>query len=110
MSMRTVGRIFLALAVLTLAASYTEFGSNFLGGAFKPLAAILFIVFFIIQLTKDQIPQYDEDRRRSLEEVAAAAAEAEAQEALDEDIDGEAETTEPQTYQEPRELHSVDRR
>lgn len=61
--------LFLVLSIVALVASFTEAGGEFMGGALKPLSAILFITFFMLQLLKSEIPQFEEDRRRSLEEA-----------------------------------------
>ena len=61
--------LFLVLSVVALAASFTQAGGEFMGGALKPLSAIFFIAFFMLQLLKNEIPQFEEDRRRSLEQA-----------------------------------------
>ena len=66
--MRVIAKLLFLLAAISLAISYTRV-DDFLGGAFKPLAAILFIVAYILQLTKNEVKQYDEDRRRTLEQA-----------------------------------------
>ena len=59
--------VFLVLSIAALLVSFTHVGGEFMGGALKPLSAILFIAFFILQLLKSEIPQFEEDRHRSLE-------------------------------------------
>ena len=61
----------LALSVVSLGLSYTTV-EDFLGGALKPLAAIFFIVFFIVQLMKDKVKQYDQEHEESLRRATAA--------------------------------------
>jgi hypothetical protein len=67
--MRVFAKVFFALAAVSLALSYTDAGGRFLGGALKPLAAILFIVAYILQLLKGEVRQYDEDRERTLKQA-----------------------------------------
>ena len=71
--MRIFATIFLGLSATSLGLSFTKAGGDFLGGALKPLAAILFIVFFILQLLKDEVEQYNDDRRRSLSTSATVS-------------------------------------
>jgi hypothetical protein len=52
------------LSLISLALSYTKPGGDFLGGALKPLAAILFIVAFIIALMK----RFEVEQGRSMEQ------------------------------------------
>lgn len=61
--------LFLVLSIAALLASFTQAGDEFMGGALKPLSAILFIAFFMLQLLKSEMPQFEEDRRRALEEA-----------------------------------------
>ena len=70
--MPLLAKVMLALFVLSLGFSYTQVGGDFLGGALKPLAAIFFMVFFIIQLTKDWVKGYDAERAESLRRAAEA--------------------------------------
>ena len=72
--MPLLAKVMLALCVLSLGFSYTKAGGDFLGGALKPLAAIFFMVFFIIQLTKNWVKRYDEERAESLRRAAEAQA------------------------------------
>lgn len=65
--MRTkLPKILLLFAVLSFGASYTHPGGEFLGGALKPLSAILFIGFFMTELLKNELPKFDKDREMTL--------------------------------------------
>ena len=75
--MPLLAKVMLALSVLSLALSYTKAGGDFLGGALKPLAAIFFMVFFIIELTKDWVKGYEAERAESLRRAAEAKAQEE---------------------------------
>jgi sortase (surface protein transpeptidase) len=61
--MKTVSKLFLAAAVISLALSYTRL-SDFLGGILKPAGVIFFMVFFISNLFPDrEWEQFEEDNR-----------------------------------------------
>jgi hypothetical protein len=66
--MKTLAKVFLAASVISLAASLTGPGGEFLWGFLKPLSALLFGAFFITHLLADEYARYDEEQelRREL--------------------------------------------
>ena len=65
-------KLLLLASVLTFAASLTNAGSEFAWGAFKPVSAILFLVFFIGQLFQKEMALYDEESRLRVKAQPAA--------------------------------------
>jgi hypothetical protein len=68
--MRLLAKVMLLLSLLSVGLSFTKAGGDFLGGGLKPLGAILFIVFFILELMQNEVKQYDQERRENLRRAA----------------------------------------
>ncbi len=59
--MKKLARLFLAASLISLAASLTPPGGDFMWGALKPLGALLFGAFFISNLLAKEYARYDEE-------------------------------------------------
>jgi len=57
--MKRLPKILLVLSVAGFALSLTSFGSDIHYGVLKPVSAILFIVFFILQVLEKEVAKYD---------------------------------------------------
>jgi len=66
--MKTLAKTLLISSVVLFAVSLTGPGSEFLWGFLKPLSALLFVNFFIMNLLAKEYGKYDEeyDRRMTL--------------------------------------------
>ena len=59
-----IARIFLGLAIASLIAGLTPFGSSLGYGILKPLGAVFFIVFFIVNVFAREMAEFDEEQRQ----------------------------------------------
>lgn len=59
--MKTLAKISLTASVILFAVSLTGPGSEFLWGFLKPLSALLFVNFFIMNLLAKEYAKYDEE-------------------------------------------------
>jgi hypothetical protein len=59
--MKTLAKTFLISSVVLFAVSLTGPGSEFLWGFLKPLSALLFVNFFIMNLLTKEYDKYDEE-------------------------------------------------
>ena len=59
--MKTLAKTFLISSVVLFAVSLTGPGSEFLWGFLKPLSALLFVNFFIMNLLAKEYSKYDEE-------------------------------------------------
>lgn len=59
--MKTLAKTLLVISVVLFAVSLTGPGSDFLWGFFKPLSALLFVNFFIMNLLAKEYSKYDEE-------------------------------------------------
>jgi hypothetical protein len=64
--LKRLGKICLAASISLLAASLTGPGSEFLWGFLKPLSALLFVNFFIMNLLAKEYANYDEEQELRL--------------------------------------------
>jgi hypothetical protein len=60
-TMKTLAKISLTASVILFAVSLTGPGSEFLWGFLKPLSALLFVNFFIMNLLAKEYAKYDEE-------------------------------------------------
>ena len=74
--MKTLAQIFLISAAILFAASLTGSGSEFLWGFLKPLSALLFVNFFIMNLLAKEYIKYDEEYDLRLELAGGKASKA----------------------------------
>jgi len=65
--MKILARFLIGASVISLAASLTDPGSEFLWGFLKPLSALLFGAFFITNLLAKEYAQYDEEHEYRME-------------------------------------------
>ena len=77
--MTIMAKFFLALSVVTLAASFTGPGSEFLWGLLKPLGVIFFMLFLITRILAKEIDKFDAEEasrkaRVGMAKESAAAA------------------------------------
>jgi hypothetical protein len=59
--MKTLAKTLLISSVVLLAVSFTGPGSEFLWGFLKPLSALMFVNFFIMNLLANEYSKYDEE-------------------------------------------------
>ena len=64
--LKTLGKICLTASIISLAASLTGPGSEFLWGFLKPLSALLFVNFFIMNLLAKEYAKHDEEQELRL--------------------------------------------
>ena len=64
--MTRLSKILLAISVVTFVAALTDVGSSIVYGLLKPMSAIFFMLFFIINLFAREMALYDEEQRRRL--------------------------------------------
>jgi hypothetical protein len=64
--LKALGRICLAASIVLLAVSLTGPGGEFLWGFLKPLSALLFVNFFIMNLLAKEYATYDEEQELRL--------------------------------------------
>jgi hypothetical protein len=69
--MKTLAKTCLISSVILFAVSLTGPGSDFLWGFLKPLSAILFVNFFIMNLLAKEYGKYDEEYDLRLELAGA---------------------------------------
>ena len=62
-TMTTLPKILLALSILLILASFTKAGGEFAWGCLKPLGAITFIGFYLVQLLEKETAAYDAEHR-----------------------------------------------
>jgi hypothetical protein len=67
--MRTVPKIILVSAAIAFALSLTKPGGEVAWGILKPLSAILFIIFYILQLLADELDKFNDETQRRAGEV-----------------------------------------
>ena len=65
--MTTTCKIILAFSAACIALSFTEAGGNFYYGILRPVGAIAFVVFFIINMLGKEMKKFDEDHPASTE-------------------------------------------
>jgi hypothetical protein len=61
--MTKTSKLFLLASMVTFAVGMTGPGSDILGGLLKPLAAILFMLFFITHLFSEDMAKFDDENR-----------------------------------------------
>ena len=64
--LKTVAKIFLIASPILFAVSLTGPGSEFLWGFLKPLSALLFVNFFIMNLLAKEYANFDEEQELRL--------------------------------------------
>ena len=64
--MKTLAKILLISSVVLFAASLTGPGSEFLWGFLKPLSALLFVNFFIMNLLAKEYSKYNDEHEHRL--------------------------------------------
>jgi uncharacterized membrane protein len=70
--MRTCQKVFGILALVLGILSFTPFGSDFMWGALKPAAAILFGAYLICKLLAPEYAKYNQEQKEHLAEVERA--------------------------------------
>lgn len=63
--MKYLTKILLIISVAAFVASLTSVGSNVHYGMLKPVSAILFIVFFILHVTRKEVALFEEEQERT---------------------------------------------
>jgi hypothetical protein len=63
--MKTLAKTLLVASVVLFAVSLTGPGNEFLWGFLKPLSALLFVNFFIMNLLANEYALLDEERRKN---------------------------------------------
>lgn len=61
--MKHLPKILLTVSIVAFLASLTPAGSAIHYGMLKPISGILFIVFFILNVLKKEVAEYDEEER-----------------------------------------------
>jgi hypothetical protein len=74
--MKTLAKILIVSSVVLFAVSLTGFGSEFLWGFLKPLSALLFVNFFIVNLLAKEYVIYDEEYELRMKLAGAKASRA----------------------------------
>ena len=64
--MTRLPKILLALSVATFAAALTDMGGSIAYGLLKPMGAIFFMLFFLVNLLAKEMARYDEEHRLRL--------------------------------------------
>ena len=64
--MKYLPKILLTISIVAFLASLTPAGSDIHYGMLKPISAILFIVFFILNVLKKEVAGYDEEERAKI--------------------------------------------
>ncbi len=60
--MTTSSKAILALSVATFALSFTDFGGGFGHGILRPIGAVAFVVFYIVNMLAKEMANFDEDQ------------------------------------------------
>ena len=63
--MSRTAKFLLALSLMLLVASFTKPGSDFAWGCLKPMGAIVFIAFYLVQLLGKEVAAYDQEQKGS---------------------------------------------
>jgi hypothetical protein len=71
--MKTLAKILIVSSVICFVVSLTGPGSDFLWGFLKPLSALLFVNFFIMNLLAKEYSKYDEEYELRMELAGATA-------------------------------------
>ena len=74
--MKTLAKTLLISSVVLFAVSLTGPGSEFLWGFLKPLSALLFVNFFIMNLLAKEYSKYDEEYELRMQLAGAKSARA----------------------------------
>ena len=74
--MKTLAKTFLISSVVLFAVSLTGPGGEFLWGFLKPLSALLFVNFFIMNLLAKEYSRYDEEYELRMQLAGAKSARA----------------------------------
>ena len=74
--MKTLAKTLLISSVVLFAVSLTGPGSEFLWGFLKPLGALLFVNFFIMNLLVKEYSKYDEEYELRMQRAGAKSARA----------------------------------
>jgi hypothetical protein len=59
--MKTTSKIILAFSAACIAFSFTEIGANFYYGIIRPVGAVAFIVFFIVNMLGKEMSKFEGD-------------------------------------------------
>ena len=74
--MKTLAKILIVSSVICFVVSLTGPGSEFLWGFLKPLSALLFVNFFIMNLLAKEYSKYDEEYELRMRWAGAKSARA----------------------------------
>jgi hypothetical protein len=70
--MTTTCKIILTFSAACIALSFTEVGGNFYYGILRPVGAIAFVVFFIVNMLGKEMKKFDEDHPLPTEKKATS--------------------------------------
>ena len=71
--MKHLAKIFGVLSAVLFAFSLTPVGSDIHYGILKPISAILFIVFYILHVTRKEVEHFDQEHDQGVPSVAKSA-------------------------------------
>jgi hypothetical protein len=71
--MKHLAKIFGVLSAVLFVFSLTPVGSDIHYGILKPISAILFIVFYILHVTRKEVEQFDQEHAQGVRSVAQSA-------------------------------------